>query len=469
MLKERHQMYVGLFVLADCVALGVAWLASYQLRFAVEIVPVTKGVPPLANYIILLPVIFVVWGVAFRSAGLYLPMRSSRRSHEKRLVLRASSMAMLVFTAVSFLGFEKAYSLSRMTLVLFWVFGTGTVMLSRSLLREVLRAARRQGRNLRHVLIVGDGELARSVNARLLAHPEFGLKVRGFLAEDTARVGAFIGTTPILATWNNVLDIVEEGGVDQVIFALPFEAMPQLEGLVHPLENTPVDVKVIPDIERFVSLRSGIDELDGLPIIGLRAIRLVGWNRVLKRGMDIGASLLALILLFPLMLVLALMIKLTSTGPVFFAQERMGLDGRLFRVWKFRTMAINAEAETGPVWAKRDDPRSTLPGRVLRRLSLDELPQFWNVLCGEMSLVGPRPERPVFIQEFRRHVPRYMLRHMVQAGMTGWAQVHGWRGDTSIERRIQYDLEYIQNWSMTLDLRILFLTVIRGFVNRNAY
>ena len=174
-------------------------------------------------------------------------------------------------------------------------------------------------------------------------------------------------------------------------------------------------------------------------------------------------------LLSPLMFLLALLIKLTSKGPVFFAQERMGLDGRLFRVWKFRTMKIDAEAETGPVWAKPDDPRSTLPGRFLRKLSLDELPQFWNVLWGEMSLVGPRPERPVFIEEFRRHVPRYMLRHMVQAGMTGWAQVHGWRGDTSIERRIQYDLEYIQNWSMTLDLRILFLTVIRGFVNRNAY
>jgi exopolysaccharide biosynthesis polyprenyl glycosylphosphotransferase len=206
-----------------------------------------------------------------------------------------------------------------------------------------------------------------------------------------------------------------------------------------------------------------------LPIIGLRAIRLVGWNRVLKRGMDIAASFLALLVLFPFMVLLAILIKLTSSGPIFFAQERMGLDGKLFRVWKFRTMKLNAEAETGPVWAKPNDPRSTLLGRGMRRLSIDELPQFWNVLCGEMSLVGPRPERPVFIREFRQHVPRYMLRHMVQAGMTGWAQVHGWRGDTSIERRIQYDLEYIQNWSMTLDLRILMLTVIRGFVNRNAY
>ena len=469
MLKERHQIFVGLFFLADCVALTASWLGAYMIRFEAGIVPVTKGIPPLANYLTLLPVIFVIWGLSFWSAGLYAPMRSSRRSAEKRLVLRASAMAMLVFTAVSFLGFEKAYSLSRVTLVLFWAFGTLAVILARSLSRGILREARRQGRNLRHVLIVGDGELARSVNGRFLAHPEFGLKVRGFLTEDPSRVGAFVGTTPILATWNDLLDIVDKGGVDQVIFALPFEAMPQLEGLVHPLEETVVDVKVIPDIERFVSLKSGIDELDGLPIIGLRAIRLVGWNRVLKRGMDVATSFLALVLLSPLMFLLALLIKLTSKGPVFFAQERMGLDGRLFRVWKFRTMKIDAEAETGPVWAKPDDPRSTLPGRFLRKLSLDELPQFWNVLWGEMSLVGPRPERPVFIEEFRRHVPRYMLRHMVQAGMTGWAQVHGWRGDTSIERRIQYDLEYIQNWSMTLDLRILFLTVIRGFVNRNAY
>ena len=469
MLKERHQIFVGLFFLIDSVALAGAWLGAYMLRFEAGIVPVTKGIPPLANYLVLLPVILLIWGGAYWSAGLYAPMRSSRRSHETRLVLRASAMAMLVFTAVSFLGFEKAYSLSRVTLVFFWIFSTLMVILARSLLRGILREARRQGRNLRHVLIVGDGELARSVNGRLLAHPEFGLKVRGFLTEDPSKVGAFVGTTPILATWNDLLDIVDEGGVDQVIFALPFEAMPRLEGLIHPLEETPVDVKVIPDIERFVSLKSGIDELDGLPIIGLRAIRLVGWNRVLKRGMDVVTSFLALVLLSPLMLMLAVLIKGTSKGPVFFAQERMGLDGRLFRVWKFRTMKTDAEAETGPVWAKPDDPRSTLLGRILRQLSLDELPQFWNVFCGEMSLVGPRPERPVFIQEFRQHVPRYMLRHMVQAGMTGWAQVHGWRGDTSIERRIQYDLEYIQNWSMTLDLRILLLTLIRGFVNRNAY
>ena len=469
MLKERHQLFVGFFVVADVVCLTVAWIGSYLLRFSGAFFEIDKGIPPLANYLVLLPMIFVVWGLVFRTAGLYEPMRGARPSHERRLVVRASSLAMLIFTAVSFLGFEKAYSLSRLTLVYFWILGTLAIVAQRALTREVLREARRRGHNLRHILIVGDGDLARSVNGRLLAHPEFGLKVRGFLTDDPQRVGSFVGSTPVLATWNEAPSIVARGGVDQVIFALPFEAMPRLEGLVHPLEDAAVDVKVVPDIERFVSIKSGIDELDGLPIIGLRAMPLVGWNRVLKRVMDVGIAAGALVLLSPLLVFLAILVKSTSRGPIFFGQERMGIDGRVFRVWKFRTMRIDAEAETGPVWAIRDDPRSTVIGRVLRRLSLDEFPQLWNVLRGDMSLVGPRPERPVFIEEFRRHVPKYMLRHMVQAGMTGWAQVHGWRGDTSIERRIQYDLEYIQNWSLALDLRILLLTFVRGFVNRNAY
>jgi Undecaprenyl-phosphate glucose phosphotransferase len=469
MLKERHQLFAGIFIVADLAVLAAAWLGAYALRFSVQLVPASKGVPPLTNYLILLPLIFVVWGFVFRGAGLYAPMRGARPSHERRLVIRASSLAMLIFTAVSFLGFEKVYSLSRLTLVYFWLLGTVAVIAERALLREILREGRRRGYNLRHVLIVGDGDLARSVNARLLAHPEFGLKVRGFLTDDASRVGAFVGSTPVLATWNETPEIVSKGGIDQVIFALPFEAMPRLESLVHPLEDFAVDVKVVPDIERFVSIKSGIDELDGLPIIGLRAMPLAGWNRVLKRVIDLAVAAAALAFLAPVMALIALSVKLSSRGPVFFAQERMGIDGSVFRVWKFRTMRVDAEADTGPVWARRDDPRSTAVGGSLRRLSLDELPQLWNVLRGEMSLVGPRPERPVFIQEFRRHVPKYMLRHMVQAGMTGWAQVHGWRGDTSIERRIQYDLEYIQNWSLALDLRIILLTFVRGFVNRNAY
>jgi Undecaprenyl-phosphate glucose phosphotransferase len=468
-LKERHQVFVGLFVAADLLVLAATWALAYALRFVAPLIPVTKGTPPPSDYLLLLPVIWAIWGIVFRATGLYDPMRGRPESSERRQILRASSLAMLIFTAVSFLGFEKAYSLSRLMLLYFYVLATSAIILERAAVREVLREARRRGHNLRHVLIVGDGDLARGVAERMARHPELGLKVAGFLTDDPTRVGSSLATIPILGVWDEVSEIVSAGGIDQVVMALPFERLPHLDDLIGRLDSDVVDVKVVPDVGRFVSLRSGIEDLDGLPVISLRATPLAGWGRVAKRVMDVGFALLALVFVVPLMVVIAVLVKLTSAGPVFFSQERMGLDGRVFRVWKFRTMRSDAEAESGPVWAVRDDPRRTGLGSWLRRHSLDELPQLLNVLRGEMSLVGPRPERPVFIDEFRRRIPRYMLRHMVAAGMTGWAQVHGWRGNTPIEKRIQYDLYYVENWSLRLDLKILLLTFVRGFVDRNAY
>ncbi|MFM7735335.1 MAG: undecaprenyl-phosphate glucose phosphotransferase [Alphaproteobacteria bacterium] len=469
MLKERHQMFAGLFVAADLAVLGLAWVASYALRFVFPLVPVTKGTPPAGNYLALLPVIWAIWGVTLRASGLYDPMRGRSGSSERRRLVRASSLAMLVFTAVSFLFFEKAYSLSRLMLLTFFLLGTVALVAERAFVREILRAARRRGYNQRHVLIVGDGELARGVAERMERHPELGLRVAGFLSDDEARVGERMADRPVLGRWEDVAEVAASRGIDQVVLALPFESLPRLGALVARLDAAVVDVKVVPDIERFVSLKSGIEDFEGLPVIGLRATPLAGWGRVAKRAMDVAGAALALVVLSPLLALLAALVRASSPGPILFSQERMGLDGRVFRVWKFRTMREDAEAETGPVWATAEDPRRTRIGTVLRRLSLDELPQLVNVLRGEMSLVGPRPERPVFIEEFRRRIPRYMMRHMVQAGMTGWAQVHGWRGNTPIEKRIQYDLYYIENWSLWLDLKILLLTFVRGFVDRNAY
>ena len=460
---------MSLFVAADLTVVAVAWGLAYALRFWFPIVPVTKGVPSAVNYANLLPLICAVWGIVFHASGLYDPMRGASDATERRRILRASSMAMLIFLALIFLVIEKEYPLSRLTLLYFYVLAAGLLVFERATLREVLREARRRGYNLRHVLIVGDGDLARAVRDRMQRHPELGLKVRGFVTDDPARVGSFVGATPVLGLWDDVSEIVATGGIDQVLMALPFESLGKLEQVLARLDHSTVDVKVVPDVERFVSFRSGIEEFDGLPIISLRATPLTGWNRVLKRALDVAVAAGALVVFSPLLLALAALVKLSSRGPVLFSQERMGLDGRVFRVWKFRTMRADAEAESGPVWAVSDDPRRTSIGAVLRRLSLDELPQLLNVLRGEMSLVGPRPERPVFIEEFRRHIPRYMLRHMVQAGMTGWAQVNGWRGNTSVEQRIEYDLYYIENWSLVLDLKILMLTFVRGFVNKNAY
>jgi len=227
-----------------------------------------------------------------------------------------------------------------------------------------------------------------------------------------------------------------------------------------------IDVKVVPDILQFIALRASLEELDGLPVINMNDVPLQGFRAWIKRSLDIVLSLLAMVVLAIPFAVIAAIVKWTSSGPIFYKQERMGLDGRPFAVYKFRSMTHHAEDTTGPVWARDDDPRATSVGRWLRRFDLDELPQFWNVLKGEMSIVGPRPERPFFVQQFRHRIPQYMLRHKVKAGITGWAQVNGWRGNTSLEKRIEYDLYYIENWSVTLDLKIMWLTVVRGLFQR---
>ena len=303
---------------------------------------------------------------------------------------------------------------------------------------------------------------------RFQASPHLGLRIVGLLAANPGMVGEQVGGLSILGTYEQAGEIVRELSIDKVFIAIPLDAYGRMEGILRSLEEGFVDINVVPDLYQYVTLRGGVEEFDGLPLISLQDSPLYGWNLIAKRMMDIALSSLTLVITGPLMLLLAAVIKLTSPGPVFYRQERMGLDGRTFRMLKFRSMGTDAEAATGPVWATRDDGRRTPVGALLRRTSLDELPQLVNVLKGEMSLVGPRPERPVFIEELRKQIPKYMLRHKVKAGISGWAQVNGWRGDTSIEKRIEHDLYYIEHWSLLFDLKILWLSLWRGFFHRNA-
>lgn len=273
---------------------------------------------------------------------------------------------------------------------------------------------------------------------------------------------------PVIGVYSDLPYILDEGGIDQVVIALPLQDHAKIEEVVASIGDSIVDVRVVPDLHRFIQLGSEVEEFDGLPVVSLASTPLSGLNKITKRIFDITFSSIFLLATLPLLILISLTIKLTSRGTVFFSQERVGLDGTLFKIHKFRTMRTDAE-ESGAQFAVRGDPRVTRLGRFLRRFSIDELPQLWNVLVGNMSLVGPRPERPVFIKEFRRYIPRYMLRHKVQAGMTGWAQVNGWRGSTSIEKRIDYDLYYIENWSIMFDIKILFLTIFATIMDRNAY
>jgi Undecaprenyl-phosphate glucose phosphotransferase len=373
----------------------------------------------------------------------------------------------IVLVALSF--FLRSYFYSRGVLVFFFLFSSASVIGFRLLLRGGLRALRRRGHNLRHVLVAGEGELAASVIERLHAHAESGLRVYGVLSGGGVPAGRLVAGVPVIGSHGDLKKLLAEHRPDLLVVALPATEAHQLEKILEDVADEVVNVRVVPDLPRMMTLRSQVEDLDGVPMISLREGPLLGWAAVQKRAFDVVASGVALIVAAPLLAAIALAIRLRSGSPIFFTQERMGLDGRVFRMIKFRTMRPDAEAQSGPVWTVPDDPRRTRLGAFLRRLSLDELPQLWNIFRGDKSLVGPRPERPIFIEEFRHEIPGYMLRHKIKAGLTGWAQVNGWRGNTSLHERIEHDLYYIQNWSLLLDVRILLLTFWRVLLHRNAY
>ena len=465
MLKAHSRFFEHLMLAGDLVLIAGSWLLAYYLRFHVPLVPVYHGIPPLEPYLYLLGPIVVVWAVAFRALDLYRPRRLGSRLSEWGDVAKASTLGSLVLVAVMTFLF-RSFEYSRLVIVYFWVLSIVAVSLSRAVFREALRVARRHGYNLRYALIVGGGELAQAVIGRLRQRPDVGIQVLGVVGDE--KDGADPGA-PRLGGYGDLRAILDRGAVDHIILAIPHEDYARIGMILEEIGDEPVTIHFVPDLLRFASLRAGVEEFEGLPFVHLRESPLYGWNLVLKRGFDLLLGSLALTLAAPAMALIALAIWLTSGRPILFRQERMGLDGERFWMLKFRTMAPNAEAGTGPVWARPGDPRRTRLGAFLRSWSLDELPQLFNVLKGEMSLVGPRPERPVFVEQFRRQIPGYMLRHKVKSGITGWAQVNGWRGNTSLEKRIEYDLYYIENWSLVFDLRILWLTLRRGFRSKNAY
>ena len=466
MLKRHSQFLESLMLLADLLAISVSWFGTYYFRFYLGVVPVYRGIPDARPYLLFLGLIALVWGVAFKAFGLYRPRRISSRLAEVRDIAKACTVAVLILAAATF--FLKPFEVSRLVILYFWAFSILSVSLIRSSFREALRLLRRRGYNLRHILIVGEGALARKVVERIHARQELGLRVVGLLVGDPKMVGEQVEGLTVLGTYEQAGEVVGELSIDRVFIAIPLEAYGRMEGILRSLEEGIADINVVPDLYQYMTLRGGVEDFDGLPLISLQDSPTYGWSLVGKRVIDIGLSSVALLITGPLLLLFAAIIKLTSPGPVLYRQERMGLDGRTFQMLKFRSMRTDAEDDTGPVWAARGDERRTVIGALLRRTSLDELPQLFNVLKGEMSLVGPRPERPVFIEEFRKQVPRYMLRHKVKAGITGWAQVNGWRGDTSIEKRIECDLFYIDNWSLFFDLRILCLSLWKGFIHKNA-
>jgi Undecaprenyl-phosphate glucose phosphotransferase len=463
--RHRDLFATGLFLL-DGTILAAAWLAAYALRFHVLGLPAPLGVPPLSLYLWIGAVLMLVALLVLRTLRLYRSARTARLGYE----LFALAQGVAIVTGLAGLAsFFARGELSRATLAIFAVIAIVALWSSRLALRFVLRALRRGGHNLRHAIVVGTGDMAQELIKKIHDHPDFGILVRGVLAANDADARRErVAGARVLGTVAQLPGIVEHEGVELVYLALARSEWQAEEQALTRLADSTAAVRLVPDLVRAFALNASVEDFDGMPIVSLTDNPGEGWSAVTKRAFDLVFSGVGLVAIAPLLLAIAIWIRVGSPGPVLFTQDRVGLNGRRFRMLKFRTMREDAEAD-GPGWTRPVDPRRTRAGAVLRPLSLDELPQLWNVFLGQMSLVGPRPEQPFYVAQFRASVPRYMLRHHVKAGITGWAQVHGLRGDTPLDRRIEYDLYYIRHWSILLDLKILMLTVARVFRDANAH
>jgi Undecaprenyl-phosphate glucose phosphotransferase len=464
MIKRHSQVLCVWFLVCDVSLTAAAWVGAYYLRFESGWIPVRKPPPEVALCLRNLPLVILLSAVAYRLLGLYAVHRLRRFREELVGVLKATVLLSLLVMSTTFY-LHDPYE-SRATMLLFSGLTAAGVLSARRLSWFAIRYLRSHGYNQTHALIVGTGRVARKT-ARALRHASWiGIKNLGFVEDHPNR---WTSDLDILGTTADLPLLIARYGIEHVFIALPLSRYHDARRVYDILSQTLVEVRLVADVPALAGLSLTTTNLDGLPVIGLRESPHFGLNVVVKRAMDIVLSLLALVLFAPLMVAIAALVKLTSPGPVFYRQERCGLNGRSFKMLKFRSMRVDAEQQTGAVWASKDDPRRTRLGAFLRATSLDELPQFLNVLLGDMSLVGPRPERPVFIQQFSKTIPNYMARHSVKAGITGWAQVHGWRGNTSLRKRVQYDLYYITHWTPWLDLRILWMTLFRGLYHRNAY
>ncbi len=449
----------------DALMVALAFYWAYKLRSLIPI-PTPLNLGPFRVYLPLVAIqIASVW-VTFVFYRMYQFNRGPSRIDLFYAILSAVSLATVATTALSYLAYRSDRDLTRGMILYGWALTIVLVTIARILNDRLVRYVR--GRNPNRLLLVGTGDTARTILQKTLQSPQLGYKVIGFVNGQNS--GQEIAGIPLLGTQADLGKILGEHKVQEVVIALPGASHEELLDMISACESQHATVRIFPDLFQIVASELSISDLDGLPLLTVRDVALRGWKLIAKRAMDVLISGIGLIVISPMLLLVALLIKLESKGPVFYAQTRVGLDGNPFPMIKFRSMRTDAEKESGPVWASAGDPRRTRLGAFLRKTSIDELPQLINVLLGEMSLVGPRPERPVFVEQFKQVVPRYMERHKEKAGMTGWAQVNGLRGDTSIVERTKYDLYYVENWSFLFDVKILlrqFLNWFRG--DRNAY
>jgi Undecaprenyl-phosphate glucose phosphotransferase len=462
LVKNPNLLFRLSLAVLDAILIALAFYLGYRLR----LLSAHQNLPYTFTPYLGMAVIYVLTMLTtFFFARLYHRHRTFSHIDEFSKITAASSIGTLIAIAFFSLIFKNEPDYSRLMMVYVWLLTIIFTFIGRTLHARWQRSMYAKGIGASKVLIVGAGEVGRIILQKIMRSPGLGYKVVGFVDDN---VNGQIMGVPVLGKVSDLPSILAREEVDEVIIAMPEADHSQILSVIGMCDRSSVAIKVFPDVFQIIASEVSIGDLDGFPLITIRDMAMRGWKLTLKRAMDVIGASIALILLSPLMLLIAILIKLDSPGPVFYVQERMGLDAKPFPMLKFRSMRQDADAN-GPGWTTPDDPRRTRLGAILRRYSLDELPQFINVLLGHMSLVGPRPEQPYYVEQFRKSIPRYMERHREKAGITGWAQIHGLRGDTSIAERTKYDLWYIENWSLWLDIKIIIKTLVRIFSDRSAY
>ncbi|MCD8337916.1 MAG: undecaprenyl-phosphate glucose phosphotransferase [Lachnospiraceae bacterium] len=465
-MKENEKYFNRLQVVLDAIVIifsymtGWSVMVSYSRRVGI-------GVLPREIYFMALVAIVPFFLILYYAFNLYVPNRLEGRRREGSNIVKANAVGGLAAMAMLFM--IRQMDVSRMLLSVFLVLNVTLTVLERNIVRMLLMRARALGRNQRYILLVGYSRAAEEYIDRIVQNPQWGYQVLGILSDDTEAGTRYQGVE-VLGPIGSLNTLLTYHTPDEIAITVGLNEYYKLERIVAMCEKSGVHTKFIPDYSNIIPTKPYTEDILGLPVINIRHVPLSNtFNAAMKRIVDIIGSVFCIVLFSPVMLITAAAIKATSKGSVIFSQERVGLHNRPFRMYKFRSMEQQTDAEEQRGWTTRNDPRVTSVGKLIRRTSIDEMPQFFNVLKGDMSLVGPRPERPQYVEKFREEIPRYMVKHQVRPGMTGWAQVHGYRGNTSIRKRIDYDLYYIENWTMSLDVKILCMTLFKGFVNKNAY
>ena len=468
MIKENQKRLNRLHVLLDAVVIFVSYLIAYLIMYYNDGAQLALSTQ---EYFSALIIIIPGFLILYEFFELYTPKRVSGRRSEIANIFKANSIGFLIFTLTLYLGGKNMdmHHFSRRLVIIFYILTNVLMVFERSSIRIFLMNIRQKGYNQKHVLLIGYSRAAEGYIDRVKQNPEWGYNIRGILDDNKERGFSYNGIK-VIGTIQNLHMILEMNVLDEIAITLSIKEYEHLEAIVNDCEKSGVHTKFIPDYNNFIPTIPHIEDLWGLPVINIRHVPLTELhNAYIKRIVDIFGALFGIILFSPVMIISAILVKLTDGGPIIYAQERVGLHNKPFRMYKFRSMAVQKPSEEKSKWTTPNDPRVTGVGRLIRKTSIDEMPQFFNILKGDMSLVGPRPERPFYVEKFREEIPHYMIKHQVRPGLTGWAQVNGFRGDTSIQKRIDHDLYYIENWTLGFDFKIMFLTIFKGFINKNAY